>query len=126
MKYELDWTRYYPDNSHFTMIAILTGLPLEDIMAVSPVRNCWGGQRFVEVFRKLGFNVNPRFKKFDPETEHPCLMRFKRNDVNEPWWYCAVYYDGYVYQGNSFCRTFDHWLISNSHYRVTSMLQVWI
>ena len=50
MKYELDWERYYPNNGHFTSIAILTGLPIEEIAAASPSNHKWGGQRFVEVF----------------------------------------------------------------------------
>lgn len=124
-KYELDWTRYYPDNHHFTVIAILTGLPVEEIAAVSPAADCWGGQRFVEVFRKLGFNVNPRFKKFDPDTEYPCLLRYKRTDIKEPYWYLEVYYNGEVYTGNAIWP-FDTWVKCKPKCKITSMLQVWI
>jgi len=124
-KYELDWTRYYPDNHHYTVIAILTGLPLEEIKAVSPAADCWGGQKFVQVFRSLGFNVNPRFKKFDINTDHPCLMRYKLTDIKEPYWYLAVYYDGQVYDGNSM-QTLDNWILCNPNCKITSMLQVWI
>lgn len=125
MKYELDWTRYYPENGHFTSIAILTGLPLEEIAAASPNNNCWGGQKFVEVFIKLGFNVNNRWNKFDENTEHPCLMRFKRTDIKELWWYQSVYYDGHVFGGNSIC-TLKYWRDHYPHLKITSMLQVWI
>ena len=125
MKYELDWTRYHPDNHHYTVIAILTGLPFDEIAAVSPQKDCWGGQSFVHVFRNLGFNVNPRFKKFDPQTEYPCLMRCKRTDIQEPYWYLFVYYNNLVDTGN--CRmTFDEWQQQYRNLRVTSMLQVWI
>lgn len=124
-KYELDWTRYHPGNHHYTVIAILTGLPIEEIEAVSPVADCWGGQRFVEVFRKLGFNVNRRFKKFDPDTEYPCLMRHKRTDIKEPYWYLEVYYDGKVYGGNSY-YTLEDWMKQYPQCKITSMLQVWI
>lgn len=124
MKYELDWTRCYK-NGHHTSIAILTGLPLTEILAVSPDKDKWGGQRFVEVFRKLGFNVNPRWNKFDEETEYPCLIRFRRTDIKEPWWYQSVYYDHQVFEGNSIC-TFKDWQDYYPHLKITSMLQVWI
>lgn len=125
MKYELDWTRYYPDNGHYTIIAILTGLPLEDIKKASPSKRAWGGQTYVYVFKKLGFNSNNRFIKFNPETEYPCLMRFKRTDIKEPYWYGCVYYDNIVYMGN--CRVkFSDFLNNNTNIRITSMLQVWI
>lgn len=123
--YELDWTRYYVENRHYTSIAILTGLPLEEIAAASPESHYWGGQRFVEVFRRLGFNVNPRWKKFDPETEYPCLIRFKAIDSKEPYWYQTVYYDGKIQDGNAEWE-FHQWKKYYSNYKITSMLQVWI
>jgi len=125
MDIELDWNRYYPFNSHFTHIAILTGLDIEEIEKVSPKKDCWGGQSFVNVFRELGFNCNNRWVKFDPNTDLPCLIRFKSNVIKEPYWYLHVYYKNIVYMGNS-RLPFDQWIENNSNYRITSMLQVWI
>jgi hypothetical protein len=126
MKYELDWTRYYSDNGFHTLIAILTGLPIEEIVAACPDRDRWHGRDFRETLNKLGFNTNVRFKKFDPETSYPCIMRFKlRGKSEQGTWYCFAYYDGEVQMGNSSC-SLKEWEQMYRRYRITSMLQVWI
>lgn len=123
--YELDYTRHY-DNGHYTNIAILTGLPIEEISAASPSASSWRGIQFIETFRKLGFNVNPRFIKFDRETPYPCLMRFKDLRDKERCWYAWVYYKTKVYTGMGCWHRLDSLLELNPHIKVTSMLQVWI
>lgn len=124
-KYELDWTRS-EDNGHHEIIAILTGLPIEEIEAVSPKRDAWYGRDFIEIFRKLGFNVNPRYIKFRPETEYPCMMRFRDKTDKKVCWYSWVYYDDIVYCGGGERWTLDDWIKASPNCRVTSMLQVWI
>lgn len=125
-KYELDANAYHPENSHYTLIKILTGLEFDDIASACLVAGSWRGSVFINVFRTLGFNVNPRFKKFDKDTQYPCLMRFKRTDVNESWWYVYAYYDGKVYLGANVVYTLDEFLKQYPHIKITSMLQVWI
>ncbi|QTE37480.1 hypothetical protein J3L18_31020 [Mucilaginibacter gossypii] len=123
--YELDYGRWY-ENGHHRIIAILTGLTIQEIVSASPKKDMWNGQVYVKVFRKLGFNVNPKFKKFDPNTQYPCMMRCVRNDIKEPYWYSWVYYDGFVYEGNNCGWSFDEFLRFMPNFRVTSMLQVWV
>lgn len=126
-KYELDWTRCYPENQHFTKIAILTGLPIEEIEAAAPNRrDGWYARDYIQTFRKLGFNTSNRFIKFDPDTIYPCIMRFTDVGDKSGHWYAEVYYDHWVECGNEEWD-FDHWLYyMNGSVRITSMLQVWI
>jgi hypothetical protein len=124
-KYELDWTRIH-DNHHHLVIAVLTGHSIEDIIAASPTYDSWAPRDYINTFRKLGFNTNNRFIKFNPETPYPCLMRYTRTDIDEPYWYGSVYYDHKVDEGSA-RWAFDNWLkYHNGTIRVTSMLQVWI
>ncbi|QEL01567.1 hypothetical protein FKG96_12370 [Olivibacter sp. LS-1] len=124
-KYQLDGKRYYPNNHHHTVIAVLTGLDIVDIIDASPLNDHWGGQTFVKTFNKLGFNTNHRFIKFDRDTIYPCLMRTKRTDIKEPYWYCFPYYDGWVYF-EGYCYGFEYFFAMYNNLRITSMLQVWI
>lgn len=123
--YELDYFRD-EENGHHEIIAILTGLPIEDIVKVSPTRDAWYGKDFINIFRSLGFNVNPRYIKFNPKTEYPCMMRFRDKTDNKVCWYSYVYYNDKVYTGKGEWWRFDQWIKAYSNCRVTSMLQVWI
>lgn len=127
MKYELDYHRYHPNDSYL-WIAILTGLPFNEIIPAclkTGKRDHWNGKRFIETFRLLGFNVNPRFIKFDPETEYPVIMRCQPK-YKSSFWYGWIYYDGYIYESNKKYK-FESWIEQfGERYRATSMLQVWI
>lgn len=107
-------------------IAMLTGLDLDDILPVSEKVTRWTGSAYVKVFQKLGFNCNPRFKKFDKQTEYPCLMRCRNIRKKDPYWYGFVYYDGYVYDVYNGPMTWAEWNHVYTNLKITSMLQVWI
>lgn len=137
-KYELEHV-WWPEHGHESMIGTLTGLPLEDILKVtSKMPEAWSGQMYIKVLRKLGFNTNNRFVKFDPETPYPCIIRMKSHNPKDPNWYAAVYNDGTLYnqdQERDFEREMRHvlgkyftktWQVDNIILRVSSMLQVWI
>lgn len=125
MKYEIEHIAY---QNHYieSEIAMLTGLELEEILTVSGKVARWNGSAYVKTFRSLGYNCNPRFKKFDKETEYPCLMRTHRVRKKEKYWYGFVYYDGFVYDFYNGKMTWAEWNHIYSDLRVTSMLQVWI
>lgn len=125
MKYEIP-PCYFPDKHHLTIIGLLTGLDLEEIQAVTSNRKIWYTRDYVHAFFKLGFNTNPRFVPFDPDTQYPCIMRC-RQKPDSGYWYGWVYYDGMVYDTGNCFYTFDEWIeYFGNQYRVTSMLQVWI
>jgi len=67
MKYEIEVVSYGDGLYNQSVISSLTGLDFEDSdKAVKEVKRLlWSGQTYVQVFRKLGFNTNPRFIKFD-------------------------------------------------------------
>ncbi|MCY4781434.1 hypothetical protein ORI89_17375 [Sphingobacterium sp. UT-1RO-CII-1] len=136
MIYELEVVYYGPDLYNQSVISSLTGLNFDEAdQAVKSVRRkSWSGQAYVKLFQNLGFNTNPRFVKFEPNTPYPCIMRC-RND-KKGYWYLFLYHDGVIYDmhGNSF-RLDDPFNIvfCNGSYflklygmKVTSMLQVWI
>lgn len=131
MKYELeivnfeqtqqDGERYWFESE----IAMLTGLDFDTIWEVTYCVKKWYGQMYVKIFRKLGFNTNLRWVKFDKNTEHPCMIRCKIPH-NKNHWAGFVYYDGHVYHpeyGKLTWAKFNEWW---PNYKVTSMLQVWI
>ena len=125
MKYEIDWPRNdCVENYHHHTIAMLTGLPIEEIKAKAPDRGLWHTRDYIKTFRDLGFNCNDRFIKFDPNTPYPCIMRYTTpEDKNH--WYSEVYYDGLVYSWNN-CSDLTSFKILNPELKITSMLQVWI
>ncbi|HEX8657226.1 MAG TPA: hypothetical protein VF690_06820, partial [Hymenobacter sp.] len=96
------------DGFMLALISMLTGLPMEELRERLDARyyrrmGFWG-RDFTQAFRLLGYDCSPRFKKFDPETPVPCLLRFaptKRQMVIEgikrPWWSVVVYCNGQVY-----------------------------
>jgi hypothetical protein len=124
-KYELDADREH-ENGHINKIQILTGLPDEEIFAVVPNRNIWYTRDYIQIFHQLGFNCNPKFQKFDINTVHPCLMRFKEIAKPNGYWYSLVYFDGLVYYGNGVFDTLDCFRVEHEEYHITSMLQVWL
>lgn len=118
---EQDCARYWAESE----IATLTGLGLEEILQVTAGATRYYGQWFVQTFRKLGFNTNPRWVKFDKNTEHPCMMRCKiPHDKHH--WAGFIYYDGHIYHPDYGKLTWAKWNECWPNYRVTSMLQVWI
>jgi hypothetical protein len=125
MTYELDWQRYYEPDTRVNAIGILTGHDTDEILAVCPKTAGWKSASFKGAFHALGFNTNPRFIAFDPDTEYPCLMRFKDSQVTGNYWYCMVYYQGMVY-GDGRRFSFNWWVDNHPTCRITSMLQVWI
>lgn len=125
MKYEIEhvaYLNYYIESE----IAMLTGLELNEILAVSSKVGRWSGSAYVKIFQSLGYSCNPRFKKFDKETEYPCLMRCHKIRKKESYWYGFVYYDGFVYDVYNGKMTWAEWNYMCPDLRVTSMLQVWI
>lgn len=115
--------KYYMES----MIATLTGLDLEDILAVRAHQERWRGGEITQLITDLGYNTNPRFIKFDRNTEFPCLMRSHDRFIKSGNWYGFVYYDGMV--GCNGYTEFVPWSqfnMDNPNLRVTTMLQVWI
>lgn len=126
-KYEIPECYFGRHMHHETIIGLLTGLQLDEICRASPTRSVWYTSDYLQVFQKLGFNTNPRFKPFDPNTEYPCIMRCKRVGEIDGYWYGWIYYDGKVYDTMAGIWNFDDWIETyKTHYQVTSMLQVWI
>lgn len=126
-KYEIELVYFGPGMHHETMVGLLTGLQLDEIKAACPKNDSWYTRTYIEVFHKLGFSTNPRFKKFDPETQYPVIMRCKEVGKENGHWYGWIYYDGWVYSSYCTVETFDEWIeYYGKDYRVTSMLQVWI
>lgn len=125
MKYEIEHVAYL---NHYieSEIARLTGLELEEILVVSGKVTRWNGSAYVRTIQSLGYSCNPRFKKFNKETEYPSLMRCHRIRKKEKYWYGFVYYDGFVYDVYNGRMTWAEWNHIYTDMRVTSMLQVWI
>lgn len=124
-KFEIPFN-YFDGKHHETIIGLLTGLTLEEIEAATPRRKFWYTRDYMHAFFKLGFNTNPRFIRFDPATEYPCIMRCQKKP-DDGHWYGWVYYDNLVYHTHGYLWEFDKWIEEYSEdFRVTSMLQVWI
>lgn len=151
-KYEIEHVQVAePEKACAAMVAMLTGLPLDEVWAKLPARlrknDGWYSRDFIDTFRGLGYDCSPRFVKFDPDTRYPCLLRFgptarglvwrrarKRRETGDPeaqlterekhWWNVWVYYDGLVYEP----RYTGPWLFHTmgKDVRPTSMMQVWI
>ena len=145
-KYEIENVNFGRNMHHENIIGMLTGLPLDEInVALKKLdiiksvtlikrhlydlkaKDIWYTRDYLNTFHALGFNTNPRFKKFDPETEYPCIMRCKEVGTENGYWYGWVYNDGKVYDTSGQIWPFDGWIEAHKNeYRVTSMLQVWI
>lgn len=108
------------------LVKVLTGLEYDEIEpAINKNKN--NGQGVINIFRDLGFNVTPKFKKFDPDTEYPAMIRCKSCD-DKSHWYPFVYYDGKVYaphHGGTY-PSVELFLDNCRDLKITSMIQVWI
>lgn len=127
MAYEVEY-QFVPGYHWQSEIAMLTGLPVWDVIDHVPETTVWYARTFLKIFDELGYNHDPRFRKFDPTTEKPCLMRFIKTGKKEGHWYSAVYSNGYVYACGLGKMKFEDYV--NEHitgsYRITSMMRVWI
>jgi len=118
---------------HLALLATITGLEKQEIFGKLPAEltraKSWRGRSFIEAACAVGFNVNPRFIKFDPATPWPCIMRVH---VPDAWgwkgcWWALVYNQGIVYDvstGNP--HSLEWWQRHYPGCRITSMLQIWI
>lgn len=139
-KYEINPVTFGANMHHETIIGILTGLELDEInialkkLKIIPAypydfksKDIWFTKDYLNTFHELGFNTNERFRKFDPETVYPCIMRCKRVREENGYWYGWIYNNHWVYDTHGSVWTFDEWIDQfKKEYRVTSMLQVWI
>lgn len=132
MEYEIEY-RHIKDNSHQSLFCTLTGLEPEEVEPV--LKGVMKGRDFINGFRLLGFNVNSRFCKFDPDTPYPCVLRCLGETKGV--WYAFVYYKGKIWDPyhNDFyslndikdMRFFNRkYYFTHFRIRITSMLQVWI
>ena len=145
--YEIELVEFDPDSlyaceRHLVTYATLTGLDRDEIWQRWPEAlrkdGGWGGRKHVEAALALGFNTNPKFKKFDPETPWPCILRVQ---VPKHWgwkgcWWRLIYHQGQVYNPTSAdsdpnCSGWSMLSIKEfeARYkmcRITSMLQVWM
>jgi hypothetical protein len=136
--YEIELVRSETEHDyHVSMLATITGISKEEIYERLPATltraKSWRGRNFIEAARGLGFNVNPRFIKFDPATPWPCILRVQVPDAWD-WkgcWWALVYNQGYVYNGAGgeddwHCCSLKNFLAANPGCRITSMLQIWM
>jgi hypothetical protein len=135
-KYEIEHVAIEANEGFMSaLISMLTGLPMEELRERLDASYYRGGgfygRDFTRAFRLLGYDCSPKFKKFDPETPYPCLIRYRptkremvRLGIRKPWWSVYVYYDGLVYDPYSP----EPWFFNTMYkgYEVTSMLQVWL
>jgi len=127
MKFELspNWEQR-PDFWKHSLFHIITGLEYDELDLVI-CKNKNSGQGWIEMFRELGFNVTPRWKKFDMGTEVPSVIRCKSiNDKSH--WYPYIYYDNEIYSAlyGGYWASIDSFLEDNKELKITSMIQVWI
>lgn len=129
-------------NETLAQVAMLTGYNINELRTVAPMRllksSGWYGRDFRTLFHLLHFNCPPRFIPFSPDGPHPCLARLglsnrgkvaymqdghSRNAARQ-WWSTTVYYNGLLYDPH---EEAPYPLADlHEHYRITSMLPVWI
>ena len=126
-KWEMHAKRVHP-NGHHQIIGIITGCSKGVIVKAINSKFRWCAKDYVNAFRKLGFNCDSSFnKKFDRDTPHPCMMRYKTSNPDEKaFWFAEAYYDGTVYFGDGKTCDLDDFIELNPNFHITSMLQVWI
>lgn len=136
MKYEFEIVNYGRPYFHESTLSTLTGLGFDEVHSIvkSIGKKRWGGQLYVKTLQNLGFNTNPRFVKFNPDTPYPCLLRCRNREKGV--WFLFYYCNGMVYDfcGHSFLLTnkFQVAVIKRSYFlkhsqmKVTSMLEVWV
>lgn len=139
-KYEVEFVSREQGFGHdcYAMLSMLTGYTPTELYHKLPTElfnRAWWGRDFAQSFRTLGYDCSPKFKKFDPATPYPCLLRFgptkreivRRKQAGEKhpdFWDCYVYYDGLVYSPDEDC-VYPLTLFNPVH-KITSMMQVWI
>lgn len=133
MQYEVDFVFLGQERGMEALFSTLTGLDPQDI---SPhMKDRFRGSDFIRIFRELGYNTNPRFCKFDPDTPYPIVLRCK--EKQESSWYCLVYHQRKIYNpwSNEVISLDDRskvrkmngkYFITFYGLKITSMLQVWI
>lgn len=136
MKYEFEVINYGRPYFHESTLSTLTGLEFNEVhpFVKSTGKKQWGGQLYIKALQNLGFNTNPRFVKFNPETKYPCILRCRTHEKGI--WYLFYYCNGTVYDwwGNSFELTDitnvacikGSYFLKQYQMKVTSMLEVWI
>ncbi len=108
------------------LVAMCTGYTLDELLEVHSVKGGWRAKDFIKLIHGVGFNCDHRFKKFQPATEHPCLLRSKIFHDPSHWEVC-VYYDGQCYvPGVGIYSSVEEYQNANRDLKITSMLQVWI
>lgn len=134
--YEFEIINYGQIYFHESTLSTLTGLDFDEVhpLVKSIGKERWGGQLYIKALQNLGFNTNPRFVKFNPDTSYPCIIRCRNHEKGI--WYLFYFCNGIVYDwlGNSFLLTDKSHVakIRGSHFlkqyqmKVTSMLEVWI
>ncbi|WP_400190679.1 hypothetical protein [Hymenobacter sp. B81] len=132
--YEIELVPSETEGDYFeAMMATITGLSKGEIRERVPAQlldaKRWRGASFREVAHALGYNVLPRFVKFDPATAWPCVLRIK---VPEQWgwkgcWWALLYNQREVYdvQRNQ-SYSLEQWQRIWPECRITSMLPIWI
>lgn len=126
-KYEIEPIVQYGYYWFHAQVKVLTGLEYDEIDRVFKT-NEFTGQGVIQLFRDLGYNVTPRWKKFDPNTEYPAMIRC-RSLTDKSHWFPFVYYDGKVYapnQSDGIYNSIDEFLDNCRDLKITSMIQVWI
>ena len=123
------------------MVAMLTGYPVEEILALTGQRNGLTSREFRRCFRQLGYNCSAQFVPFRADTPYPVLgralgptppktisPRTGKPIVRHPDWYAFVYYDEvvyYPYWENGIFPLADFGVVFPD-LRISSMVQVWV
>ena len=138
--YEIELVKCNGQDWAESMLATITGLSKKEVRAkFTPdmrKRGGWRGSYFPQIARLLGFSTTDKFRKWDPGTPWPCIMRVK---VPEAWgwkgrWLALVYNQGLVYSVMGHrciprmpgVSTLAEWQEAHPDCRVTSMLQIWM
>lgn len=136
MEYEFEIINYGQPYFHESTLSTLTGLDFGEVhnMVKSIGKKRWGGQLYIKALQNLGFNTNPRFVKFNPDTSYPCILRCRNKEKGV--WFLFYYCNGIVYDwwGNSFqlnnkaevARIRGSYFLKKYQMKITSMLEVWI
>ncbi len=136
MKYEFEIVNYGRPYFHESTLSTLTGLEFDEVhtFVKSTGKKRWGGQLYIKALQNLGFNTNPRFVKFNADSNYPCILRCRNKEKGV--WYLFYYCNGTVYDcwGNSFELTDKShvatirrsYFLKKYQMKVTSILEVWI
>jgi hypothetical protein len=130
MVYEVELIKAPQEREVEGLIAVLTGLPLCEVIAASKVKPGagWYGREMRDLVHSLGFNCSPRFLPFDPNTPYPALMRYVFKKENRgTGWDVLAYNDRKVYLPvQEWVMELENFKTCNRNLKITSMMQVWI